>query len=197
MRIGLFGGSFDPVHNGHLAVAAACRAAADLDDVWFVPTAVQPHKPHGPVASDAQRVAMLKLAGVGHSMVEIERGGVSYTVDTLRTLAAAHPEDAWFLLMGADTLHDLPTWREPKQILTLATPLVVQRPGEAAPGFDSVESLVTPERLQAFTRYNVEMEPIDISSSEIRRRIASGETIDGMCPPAVARFIAEQSLYQG
>ncbi|MEM1304694.1 MAG: adenylyltransferase/cytidyltransferase family protein, partial [Planctomycetota bacterium] len=90
MRIGLYGGSFDPVHNGHLAVAKACRDSAGLDGVWFVPTAVQPFKPHGPVASDHHRVAMLRLAGATVCTVEIDRGGVSYTVDTLRQLTADH-----------------------------------------------------------------------------------------------------------
>ena len=197
MRIGLFGGSFDPVHNGHLAVATACREAAELDDVWFVPTAVQPHKPSGPIASNQQRVAMLELAGVRHSLVEIERGGVSYTVDTLRELGRLSPADQWFLLMGADTLHDLPNWREPSAILQMASPLVVGRPGEPPPDFACLSDLVDEGRLQSFRKLHVEMAPVDTSSSDIRRRIATGQSIETLCPTAVVNFIARNNLYAG
>ena len=136
MRIGVFGGSFDPVHLGHLLLAECCWRQAALDRVLFVPAAQQPHKPQAPRGGDADRVAMLRLAIAGRpefdvSTIEIDRGGVSYTVDTLRALRAAEPDAELFFLMGADSLADLPQWREPAAICELATPLVVRRAGHA------------------------------------------------------------------
>lgn len=188
MLLGLFGGSFDPVHVGHLRLAACCRDQAGLDAVWFVPAAVQPFKADGPVATDAQRCAMLRLAIAGEagfvlSTIEVDRGGTSYSVDTLREVRALRPDDEVFFLMGADTLRDLPDWREPDEVLRLATPLVVQRPGEAP--LDS-----------AIEHVRVEMPPIDISSSEVRRRLAAGERVDGMLPPSVQAYITQHALYR-
>ena len=188
MRIGLFGGSFDPVHNGHLTLAACCAEQGGLDAVWFVPAALQPFKLHGPVASDADRVAMLRLAILDMpdrevSTLEIDRGGVSYTVDTLRQLSAELPEAELFFLMGADTLRDLPGWREPDEVLRMATPMVVQRPGEAEVATD-------------VPHLRIEMPPRDISSSDIRRRLTLGESIAGLVPPAVAAYIDEHKLYR-
>ena len=197
MQIGLFGGSFDPVHNGHLAVAEACLAAGHVEEVWFTPTAIQPHKSHGPAASNEHRVQMLRLAvadrpGLVLSMIEIERGGVSYTINTLQELATAYPANAWQLLMGADTLHDLPNWREPKEILRLATPLVVCRPGEPAPDFGVLAPLVASQRQGKV----VAMPPCDISSSELRSRIAHGKSISDSVPSAVVEFIEREQLYR-
>jgi nicotinate-nucleotide adenylyltransferase len=188
MRIGLFGGSFDPVHNGHLTLAACCAEEGGLDAVWFVPAALQPFKLGGPVASDADRVAMLRLAITDIpdrevSTLEIDRGGVSYTVDTLRQVKTELPNAELFFLMGADTLRDLPGWREPDEVLRLATPMVVQRPGEA----DVVTDV---------PHVRVEMPPMDISSSDIRRRITISESITGLVPPKVAAYIDEHSLYR-
>src|SRR6185436_3214836 len=122
--IGVFGGSFDPVHRGHLLLADCCQRQVPLDRVLFVPAAHQPHKPRAPKASDADRLAMLRLAtaeraGIEISTVEIDRGGFSYTVDTLRAIAADNSGAELFLLMGADTLADLPTWRDPAAICEL------------------------------------------------------------------------------
>src|SRR5687767_1841149 len=115
MRIGLFGGSFDPVHRGHLLLAECCWLQARLDQVEFVPTAQQPLKPRGPVAGEVDRAAMVRLAIANRpefalSLIEIERGGVSYTVDTLRQLRNERPDAELFFLMGADSLADFPTW---------------------------------------------------------------------------------------
>jgi nicotinate-nucleotide adenylyltransferase len=190
MRLGLFGGSFDPVHNGHLLLAECCRDQARLDEVWFIPAGVQPLKAQGPVASNADRVLMLRLAIAGRerlvvSTIEVDRGGVSYTVDTLRAVRGEHPDDELFFLMGADTLADLPQWREPAEVLRLATPLVVHRAGQPPADFAALEGLVTSRRIQSIRQLLVEMPPTDIRSSDIRRRLAQGEAIDGMTPPEV------------
>jgi nicotinate-nucleotide adenylyltransferase len=187
MRLGIFGGSFDPVHNGHLTLARCCREQAALDEVWLVPAAVQPHKPAGPIASEADRLAMLRLAtadepGLRVASLEIDRGGVSYTVETLRAVAEERPGAELYLLMGADTLADLSNWREPEEVRRLATPLVVHRPGEAMPEAEGI--------------HVVEMPGMEISSSEIRRRVAKGESIEGMTAPAVVEFIERSALYR-
>jgi nicotinate-nucleotide adenylyltransferase len=219
-RIGIFGGSFDPVHYGHLELARACYEQADLDEVWFTPTAIQPLKHGGPQAEDADRVEMLRLAiesfatessepgGAHHrgAMVgprlsqfncrvctlEIDRGGYSYTVDTLRQIHEELPEAQLFFLMGADALRDVPSWKEPAEIFRLATPLVVGRAGEPAPELSAILPICTVENQPR----QIEMRPMNISSSEIRRRIAASETLEGLVPQAVADYIAARGLYR-
>lgn len=197
MRLGIFGGSFDPVHNGHLALARACQTQAGLDEVWFMPTAVQPLKQHGPHATDTQRLEMLQLAinsepGLRISKLEIDRGGVSYTIDTLRQLDEQLPDAVLFFLMGADAVHDAPHWREPRTIFALATPLVVHRAGEPEPDLVALRTLCAPNKQP----HLVEMPSVDISSTEIRRRAAAGAPLDGLVPPAVATYIAAHRLYR-
>ena len=201
MRIGLFGGSFDPVHRGHLLLAECCWRQAHLDRVEFMPTAQQPLKPRGPVASEADRIAMLRLAIAERpefelSLVEIERGGVSYTVETLRQLRSERPDAEFFFLMGADSLNDFPAWREPGEICELATPLVVRRAGMAELNFDSLTSLVSTAKLAEIRQLEVEMPATPISSSEIRRLIAEGGEWRSLVPPGVADYIEEQGLYR-
>jgi nicotinate-nucleotide adenylyltransferase len=189
MQVGVFGGSFDPVHNGHLSAARACQSAVPLDFVLFVPAAAQPLKPQGPLAAAMDRVQMLELALRGEpkwlvSTLEIDRGGVSYTVDTLRQFSEERPDDALYLILGEDALGDLENWREPEEIRRLATLLVVQRPGAAAPDPPAAANVI-----------HVPMEPLDVSSSEVRDRLGRGEPIDSLVPPAVAAYIAKRGLY--
>ena len=134
MRIGVFGGSFDPIHVGHLVLAELCREQCRLDEVRLIPAAIPPHKQDKVCRSGDQRLEMLKLAIGGHSSirpwdVELRRGGVSYTIDTLHALRDEHPKAEVFLLMGADSLLDLPNWRQPSEICQLACLVVVNRPG--------------------------------------------------------------------
>jgi nicotinate-nucleotide adenylyltransferase len=217
MRLGIFGGSFDPVHNAHLALAQACHEQAALDEVWFMPTAIQPFKQHGPHATDAQRIEMLELAinsdpiepGCSElavarrprprefgawrvSTLEIDRGGTSYTVDTLRQIHEELPESKLFFLMGADALRDVPNWKEPAEIFRLATPLVVNRAGEPPTDLSAIQPLCPAENQPL----QIEMQPIAVSSSEIRRRIAAGETLESVVPQAVASYIDARGLYR-
>jgi nicotinate-nucleotide adenylyltransferase len=200
MRLGLFGGSFDPVHYGHLLLAECCREQCRLDEVWFVPAATPPHKQTRALSPAAQRIEMLELATGGQpafrvSRIEVERGGVSYTVDTLAALAAEDPKRELFFLLGADSLEDLPNWREPARICQLATPVVVRRPGASAVDFDVLAGLAPPDRLAEFRRYQVEMPLVDLSSSEIRRRVAAAESIRYRTPRAVETYIQSHGLY--
>ena len=200
MKLGIFGGSFDPVHNGHLALADACKEAVGLDQIWFIPTAVQPLKPYGPSASNTDRLEMLRLATVGRedfivSTLETDRGGTSYMVDTLTTIRRREPEAELYLLMGADTLQDFPKWHEPAKVLELATPVVVHRAEEPHPNFGVVAPYVDYDRLEEFAKLVVAMPPIPISSSKIRKRIACGETIQGLVPIDVGCYIESGEIY--
>jgi nicotinate-nucleotide adenylyltransferase len=191
VRIGLLGGSFDPPHLGHLLAAGDAHEALALDRLVFIPAAVQPLKAGQVGASSAQRLAMTQLL-VGDdprfevSSVEIDRGGLSYTVDTLRTLAAAWPSAELYWLVGADVLESFAKWKEPATILELATLVVMQRAGGESP---NVASLPGHPRLLATRR-------IDISSTEIRQRVRQEKSIRGFVPEAVAAFISAERLYR-
>jgi nicotinate-nucleotide adenylyltransferase len=201
MRLGIFGGSFDPVHYGHLLLAESCREQCGLDAVWFVPAAVPPHKQSRKLSSDADRVEMLRLAIGGHdafsvSTWEIDRGGVSYTVDTLQKLHDEDPSRELFLLMGADSLADLPTWRKPERICSLAIPAVVRRNGSPEPDYAILSKLMSPERSALARQHFVETPLIDLSSTEIRNRVAAGKSIRYRTPRAVEKYIETHGLYQ-
>ena len=199
MRIGIFGGSFDPIHNGHLLLAESCREQASLDQVWFVPAAVSPHK-QGEEPTDAtDRIEMARLAVGGHeaffvSEIETRRGGVSYTVDTLEAIKAERSNDELFFLMGADSLADLPKWRSPERICELAKILVVTRPDAPLPDL----SVLTPF-VKDSTKAGIvaKMPLVDYSSTEIRRRCQAGESIRYRVPRSVEKYIEAKRLYRG
>ncbi len=202
MRLGIFGGTFDPIHLGHLLLAEMCREQCELDAVWFMPAAVPPHKQrHGPEATVEQRITMLRLAIGGHQGFEVcdyeaTRQEVNYTYATLQWLAAERPDDELFFLMGGDSLVDLPTWRQPQQICELAIPVVVARTGSPKPDWSHVAELVTPERLAQIRHYTVEMPIIGLSSTLIRNRIAQRQSIRYQTTRAVEKYIQSQGLYQ-
>jgi len=180
MRLGIFGGSFDPVHKGHLLLGDCALEQLLLDELWFVPAASQPLKPSGPVASDHDRLAMLAIAVDGNekffvNVLELQRGGVSYTVDTLRDVAAGAPEAELFFLMGADSLADIPKWNSPSEICELATLAVVCRPDSAELNYEVLNEYASAERIRQFQAAQIEMPPTPVSSSAIRRKIAGGE----------------------
>lgn len=200
MRLGLLGGTFDPVHLGHLLVAESCREQLRLDEVWFIPAAVPPHKQQQTLTPGATRVEMLKLAIGGHeafrvSEIELNRGGVSYTVDTLTAVRAERPEDELFLLLGADSLADLPTWREPRRICELTTIATVGRPDAPELNYSPLAEFVEPARLAAIKNCRVEMPPIGISSRDLRRRGAEGRSLRYQVPRAVEQYISANRLY--
>ena len=201
-RLGIFGGSFDPVHNGHLLLAECCREQCRLDEVWFLPAAAPPHKVGHVLAPAKARVEMLELAISGHeafrvSPLEIDRGGVSYTVETLRAMSSQEPQAALFLLMGADSLRDLPSWREPAEILALAVPAVVRRAGSAEPDFGPLASLVDAKRLDAIQASQVTMPQMELSSTDLRQRAKEGRSLRYRIPRSVEKYIETQGLYRG
>jgi nicotinate-nucleotide adenylyltransferase len=201
MRLGLLGGSFDPIHYGHLLLAECAREQLALDEVWLIPAAVPPHKREQPPTPIQQRLEMAELAAVGNpalvvSRLEADREGISYTVETLQELARQRPEAQRFFLVGADMLSDLPNWRQPERICDLATIVAVGRPGNGPPRLDSLADVASAQRIEQFRRQQVEMPAIGLSSTEIRRRVAAGQSIRYMTPPAVVEYIAAKGLYR-
>lgn len=200
MRLGIYGGTFDPVHYGHLLLAESCREQLKLDAIWFIPAFVSPHKQGREVVDANTRVEMLQLAIGGHeafsvSRMEVDRGGLSYTVETLAAIHDQRPDDELFLLLGADALEDFPHWREPGRICELATLATVHRAGSPPPSFAPLASIVPAERLQAFQAAQVEMPLIGISSTDIRRRAAAGLSIRYLLPRGVEKLIETRRLY--
>jgi nicotinate-nucleotide adenylyltransferase len=201
MRLGVFGGTFDPVHYGHLLLAETCREQCRLDQVWFIPASRPPHKQQWVLTPADKRLDMLRLAIAGHdgfvlSELEIERGGVSYTVETLSMLQQRHPADELFFLMGADSLRDLPTWREAARVCQLAVPIVVRRGNAPEPDFGVLAGLVSAERLEEFRRHQVQMPLVQFSSTAIRQSVAAGRSIRYQTPRAVEKYIETHKLYR-
>jgi nicotinate-nucleotide adenylyltransferase len=199
MRVGVFGGTFDPVHYGHLIVAEQCREQGRLDEVLFVLAARPPHKP-APAARFEQRAEMLALAVAGQPAFRVEelekdRPGPSYTVDTLAELRRRRPADELFLVIGSDTLLDLPTWREPRRVLELAALLVVGRPGspraDAAALGERLAPPGAPVRLET-----VEAPLIGVASRDLRRRAAEGRSLRYLTPRAVECYVHDKRLYR-
>lgn len=199
MRIGIYGGSFDPIHLGHLILAENCREQVGLDQIVFMPCSLSPHKLEGTHGTDRQRLEMLDLAIGGHrdfvrSDMEIKRDGVSYTVDTLREIHKSQPGNELFFLMGADSLESFDSWREPDEILKLAKPLVVGRPGSEI-DFSILEPLSSAEYVSSLSDLSVKSPLIEISSSEIRRRIAARQSIRFLVPRSIEKYIETQKMY--
>lgn len=190
MKLGVFGGTFDPPHVGHLIVAQDAFTALGLDRLLFVPAAAPPHK-HGRVsAPPTQRLAMLRAAlgtdpRFAIEELELHRPGPSYTVDTLRTLRADHPDAELFFLLGADQLRELHTWRDPAEIARLARVVMLSRSGMD----DGAAAVDVPCTRLAVTR-------VDVSATDIRRRVAAGQPIRYLVPAEVERLIAREGLYR-
>jgi len=201
MRLGVFGGTFDPVHVGHLLLAECCREQCQLDQVCFLPAAVPPHKQGQTLTPPQVRLEMLELATAGNpafavSRYETARGGINYTVDTLRHFRAEDPDRELFFLLGADMLRDLPHWREPGEICRLALPVAVRRAGEPAIDFSPLAAWTAAERIDQMRQHQVEMPEIGISSTEIRRRVAAGRSVRYRVPAAVEPYIESHGLYR-
>ncbi len=190
-RVGLFGGSFDPVHNAHLALARAALAELRLDEVRWVP-AGQPWQKARALTDAVHREAMLRLALAGEprfvlDRIEIERPGPSYTLDTVRELAAARPGTQWFLIIGHDQYAGLHTWNGWRQLLEMVTLAVANRPGELREVHEAVRR----------ARHRVVPLPMqDISATQVRERVAAGQDIAALVPPQVASYIDSHGLYR-
>jgi nicotinate-nucleotide adenylyltransferase len=196
-HVGILGGTFNPPHIGHLVMAREACDQLDLDRVWLMPVADPPHKEAEEDPGAGARLRLCRLAvgddeRLGVCALEIERGGASFTVDTLRTLHELDPEQELTFIVGGDMAHSLPSWREPEAILALARLAVAERAGVRR---DDIAARLAPlhqgDRVTFF-----DMPRLDISSSAIRRRVASGRPVRYLVPDAVADAIAEHHLYR-
>lgn len=196
-RIGVFGGTFDPIHYGHLIAAAELRHALNVHRVLFVPAPRPPHKESSVVGTDSQRLEMVERAIAGESgfevsRIEFDRSGPSYTVDTLADLAASHPGAELFLFLGEDALRDLPTWRGPRRILELAHLAVATRPRSAL----NLEAFLhaLPGAKDRFTL--VTTPSIGISATDLRSRVRENRSVRFQTPDVVIDYIQDHALYQ-
>ena len=190
-RVGLFGGSFDPVHDAHVALARAALAELRLDEVRWVPAGQAWQKTRA-LTSATHREAMLQLALAGEprfvlDRIEIRRPGPSYTLDTVRELAAARPGTEWFLIIGHDQYAGLHTWNGWQQLLKLVTLAVANRPGQANEVHEDVRRV---------SHRVVPLPMLDISATQVRERVAAGQDISTLVPPEVARYIDSHRLYR-
>jgi len=196
-RIGLLGGTFDPPHLGHLAIAEWAREQLELDQVLFIPSGAPPHKLNRSRSPAAARLAMMRLAARGNpafgvSPIETQRKGPSFTIDTIRALQRRLPHGQLFLIMGADSLDEFHTWRDPDAIAAATTLAVARRPG--AGGRNSLPS--GPGRRFARNVVWLDNPGLGLSSSVIRERVRGGRSLRYLVPDAVARYIARRRLYR-
>lgn len=199
MRIGIYGGTFDPVHMGHLILAEQCRDQAKLDEVWFLPSYHPPHKQGQAVTRFEHRCDMLELATAGHpafqvNRIEKELPPPSYTAETLAELHRRHPGHELFLLMGSDGLPDLPGWYEPRRVIEQAGLVVVPRPGVMLWTADRLAVALEVDVSAVRLRY-VACPMIEIASRELRRAMADGLSVRYLVPRAVEEYIRERKLY--
>jgi len=188
-HLGIFGGTFDPVHNGHLMLADAALSELQLDRLYLVPAAQSPFKPEDTPTGNGARLELLQLAFADHDRCEIDpqelqRGGTSYTIDTLREYTARHPNATLTCLIGADHVPTLPQWRDATQLSELAQFAAVLRPGEPPADFPA-----------PFRGQWLQGQPVDIAASDIRVRVRSGQDIQHLVPAPVAGAIAKHQLY--
>ena len=188
MRTGVFGGTFDPPHLGHLVVAESIRDALDLDRILWIPAATAPHKEDETSAPANHRYRMVDLAVSGNPLfclsdMEIARGGLSYTVETLAQLGGREEDEELYLMMGADSYSEIASWREPRRIAELARLVVYRRHGASAHPVSGFDAIV------------VDSPRIDISGTEIRRRVRDGMSIRYLVPEQVREYILRHGLY--
>lgn len=196
MRVGILGGTFDPVHNGHLVLAEHARDQLALDLVLFIPAGEPWRKANREITPAQRRLAMLKLAIAGNeafgiSDIELRRAGPTYTADTLEALAAERLDDEFYFIVGTDALADLPNWHEPERIVQHAILAVAQR------GDQRIDTAIAALPILAARIERFNMPAVPISSTDIRARIAENKSISGLVPPSIERYIIEHGLYVG
>ncbi|HUT76026.1 MAG TPA: nicotinate-nucleotide adenylyltransferase [Armatimonadota bacterium] len=195
-RLGVMGGTFDPIHYGHLVAAEEARAQLGLEGVTFVPCRQPPHKKDYRVTDAEHRYAMTLAATCDHprftaSRIELERPGPSYTIDTLRRLQREHPTAELFFITGADAVRELLTWREPQELAALCRLVAVTRPGYDLGGLERALGELA-RQVRA-----LEAPGVNVSSTDIRARVARGWSLRYLTPPAVETYIAKHGLYRG
>lgn len=193
MKIGIYGGTFNPPHLGHLIVTESVRDQLGLDRILFIPSASTPNKNDPSLAPAPDRLRMTQLAIEGNldfhlSDIEAKRGGISYTIDTVKSLTTDQPNDLFSLIIGADNLLEFQTWKSPREILDLIDLVVMSRPGYPTNDLKS--------EFSRFARF-ITVPQIGISGTDIRRRVKSGRSIRYLVPKLVGEYISHRHLYRG
>lgn len=194
MRVGIMGGTFDPIHNGHMIGAEAARESMKLDEIWFLPTHMPPHKDHALGATPQQRLEMVKLAVEGHpdsraEELELIKGGTSYTIETAQILLKQYPQHHFYWIIGADMIQFLPQWVQITELLQLISFIGLSRPRYSS----DLHSLPVPIKDKLTM---VSMPQMDISSSEIRERCKTHRSVRYLIPEQVRQYIEEHHLYE-
>lgn len=201
MKIGILGGTFDPVHVGHLIIAETVRDEMGLDRVLFIPAATPPHKQRRAITDAKHRLEMVRLAVEGNAAfevtdIEIRRGGVSYSIETIERLRAAMaPEAAFFFIVGADTVPELATWKDIDHLVHRCTFVVVARPGFRIEDLLNEAIGLAPDTRQRVLRHFIDAVRVDISSTGLRARLAEGKSVRYRLPEAVEHYIRTKGLY--
>lgn len=193
-KVGIMGGTFDPIHMGHLIAAMSALEAAELHEVWFIPTASPPLKPNAPSADAHHRLEMVKLAISGQPAfrvidIELKRGGTSYSIDTVTSLMGQYEDHQFYYIIGSDRIHDLPQWHRAEELSKLVHFIGLNRPSEP----------LQLDRLSEEWRSKITIAPmplIDISSTELRRRALAGKSLRYFVPELVEQYIRRYSLYE-
>ena len=201
MRLGIFGGTFDPVHLGHLLLAETARDECELDRVVFVPAGIPPNKLNRSFSAGEHRYEMLcrtvePYANLEVSRFEIDHPEISYTVRTVRHFQALYPDATLFLIVGSETLADIPRWHETRQLCQLVSIIVAWRAGMPEPDFAPFSSLVSSHILTQWKSQVIPMPKIELSATEIRRRVAAGKSIRFRVSNAVEEYIEQNDLYR-
>lgn len=200
--IALFGGTFDPIHLGHVGVAVAAAGQISAEKVIFVPAKCSPLKGFAPHASDRDRLTMIELTIAGNDLLavsdsELKRPAPSYTLDTVRLFKKQFgPDRPIHWLLGADSIGDLVHWYKIRELIDECHLTTMQRGGYEAPDFDRFEAVWGPQRVAKLKRDMIQTPRIEVSSTEVRRRLAAGESVEGMLHPAVIEYIRQHGLYR-
>ena len=201
-RVGIYGGSFNPIHLAHLVLAEQAAEILDLDPVIFVPARLPPHKDPGALASAQDRLRMARLAVAGNSRfrvsdIELRRRGRSYTIDTVKAFRKRFGRRAEIcFLIGTDTIEELPTWKQVGRLVKLCTFVPLTRPGARRPRISALASAIGKEEARRFLRRVLKMPQLDISASDIRARVSAGRSIRYLVPGKVEAYIRRKGLYQ-
>lgn len=201
MRIGLFGGSFDPVHLGHLWMAESALECLSLDEVHWIPAAQSPLKPTAPIATDEQRLMMIRLAlgGAPQHVIdtrELERGELSYTARTVQEICDENPSNHYYFIAGSDSLASMPNWFMPEELLSRVTLSIVHRGGDPKPDYSVLDRIVDQPTIEIIREAEIRMPAIELSSSAIRKRLKNGQSVRYQMPHAVAAYLNNEKIYR-
>jgi nicotinate-nucleotide adenylyltransferase len=200
-KAGILGGTFDPIHNGHLAIAENARSTIGLDKVLFIPALVPPHKQDKTISAPEHRLKMIELAIKDNpffelSDIEIKRGEVSYTLDTIKQLSQESPETQYYFIIGMDTLPELQTWHKPEELVRMCEFVVLARPGYDTESITGSDLGFSPESVKKLQKHIIATGPVDMSATQIRAIANAGGSIKSLVPEEVNDYILKHELYK-